>query len=158
MNNKSASSLSPKLTTACCLLLLLGVLVACNISTNDNGNRSPSNRANDNSGSTSASNQDSPNAEVCRKYESCGCAVYDKCIETLENSSDIDKPGVRECMLASSCESLCAGDPDACKRGSNGGSTTAPQKSNCAAISCSKNSDCPADCYGGCDGVRCYSF
>ncbi|HEX8143953.1 MAG TPA: hypothetical protein VF553_15245 [Pyrinomonadaceae bacterium] len=138
-----------KPTRFCCFFLLLLALLACRLSGG----------ADDNGGNTSEDERDNPNVQLCKKYESCGCQSYRDCMAGAKNSPSLDKPGVRECMLASSCESLCAGKPDGCLGQSAGqGSTTTPQKSNCAAISCSKNSDCPSDCYGGCDGVRCYSF
>ena len=95
-----------------------------------------------------------PRVEICRRYEECGCQSYESCLEQLENDSTPDEAGIKECILNSSCQSLCAGKPDGCPNRK----TDSPRKSNCAAVSCSKNSDCPGDCHGGCDGVRCYSF
>ena len=134
------------LTTLCCLFLLLAALLACRLG----GDKSNS--------SSARKSEDSPNTQLCKKYESCGCQSYDACMEQAANEPNLKKPGVRECMLNSSCESLCAGKPDGCTGTSSSQGSTAPERSNCAAISCSKDSDCPADCYGGCDGVRCYSF
>jgi hypothetical protein len=135
----------------CYLLLLLSVLLACRLGGDNSSRRSSS---------SDRKSKDGPNAELCRKYDSCGCQSYDQCMEKAEGEPNLEKPGVRECMLNSSCESLCAGKPDGCTGGSSsgqGGDTT-PRRSDCANIQCSKNSDCPSDCYGGCDGVRCYSF
>ena len=136
----------------CCLLLLLLALAACKPGANKGG------------ASTEGAGGGEVNAELCRKYESCGCESYEDCMRNSARAADLDKPGVRECMLKSSCESLCLGFPDACFK-EGGGGQPAPggtgggrQRSNCAAIRCSKNSDCPSDCYGGCDGVICYSF
>ncbi len=133
----------------CCLLLLTLALAAC--------------KPGANAGKSGASAQgNEANAELCRKYSSCGCQSYEDCMKEAAESPVFDKPGVRECMLKSSCESLCLGVPDACinQGGGQPGTRTAPgqQRSNCTAIRCSKNSDCPSDCYGGCDGVICYSF
>src|SRR5215213_3836708 len=135
----------------CFLLMMMACLLACRLSGGG---------ADDNGGNSAQDDSDSPNVQLCKKYDSCGCQSYKDCIAAAKNSPALEKPGVRECMLASSCESLCAGKPDACmgQSAGEGGSSTTPQKSNCSAISCSKNSDCPSDCYGGCDGVRCYSF
>jgi hypothetical protein len=137
------------LAKLCCLFLLFVILVACKLTgglgDNDNGSTS--------------SVRDDRNAELCRKIDSCGCQSYDDCMTLFENDQNLEKPGVRECMLNSSCDSLCAGKPDGCGGGaSKGNGSTVPERSNCAAIPCSNNSDCPSDCYGGCDGVRCYSF
>ena len=105
------------------------------------------------------------NSELCRKYDACGCESYEDCMKNAAKAPDLDKPGIRECMLKSSCESLCLGFPDGCVKqgggaqpGAGGTGGGGQQRSNCAAIKCSKNSDCPSDCYGGCDGVICYSF
>ena len=102
------------------------------------------------------------NEELCRKYAACGCEPFADCMKNAARAPDLDKPGVRECMLRSSCESLCRGVPDGCvKEGGGGGQPGAGgggTRSNCTAIRCSQNSDCPSDCYGGCDGVICYSF
>lgn len=133
----------------CCLLLLLMALLACRLSA-DNENESATQSA-----------KDEANAELCKKYDSCGCVSYKACLESSRKDTNLDKPGVRACMLASSCESLCDAKPDGCIGGraaSEGGGAAAPQRSDCSSVSCSKNSDCPSDCYGGCDGVRCYSF
>jgi hypothetical protein len=133
----------------CCLLLLCVVLLACRLS----------GEVNDNGGGTSDAAKDEANAQLCQKYDSCGCASYKACIETSRKTKSLDEPGVRECMLASSCQSLCDAKPDGCTGGSAaGGGTAAPKRSDCSSVSCSKDSDCPSDCYGGCDGVRCYSF
>ncbi|HWS99004.1 MAG TPA: hypothetical protein VN256_01950 [Pyrinomonadaceae bacterium] len=138
----------------CCLLLMALALAACKQGAN-NGNAS-----------TGGAAGGEVNAELCRKYDSCGCESYEDCMKNAARAADLDKPGVRECMLKSSCESLCLGFPDGCfKEGGGGGQQPGAggagggqQRSNCTAIRCSKNSDCPSDCYGGCDGVICYSF
>jgi len=146
---------APGVIKACLLLLLFAVLIACRLGAgDDSGNRK---RSGSNGSKSEAKSE--ANSELCRKYESCGCISYEDCMRGFENDTNLEKPGVRECMLNSSCESLCANDPDGCKgqqqqNGTGGGAS----RSNCSAISCSKNSDCPSDCYGGCDGVRCYSF
>jgi hypothetical protein len=98
---------------------------------------------------------DGPNAALCKKYDECGCQAYDDCIAGLKGDQNIDKPGVRDCLMLSSCQSLCANQPDGCKGGGNSGTQ---QRSNCAAIRCSRNSDCPSDCYGGCKEGLCYMF
>lgn len=144
---------------ACCFLLLFAVLVACRLG-GDSRSENNSNRRRETSSNSSSKSKttNEANAELCRKYDSCGCQSYDDCMSALDNDPNIDKPGLRECMLNSSCQSLCAGKPDGCTGKSGSGGTQGPTRSNCAEIPCSKNSDCPADCYGGCDGVRCYSF
>ena len=134
------------ITKLCCLLLLFAALLACRL-----GDSSRSRTADRKS-------ENSPNAQLCKKYDSCGCESYDDCMEKAEGEPNLEKPGVRECMLNSSCDSLCAGKPDGCTGTSNGQGDTTPKRSDCANIRCSQNSDCPSDCYGGCDGVRCYSF
>ncbi len=138
----------------CCLLLLTLLLAACKPGANaDKGNAS-----------AGGAGGGEVNAELCRKYESCGCESYEDCMRNAAKAPDLDKPGVRECMLKSSCESLCLGFPDGCVKQGGGGQPGAggagggQGRSNCTAIRCSKNSDCPSDCYGGCDGVICYSF
>lgn len=148
---------------AVCLLLLFAVLVACRFSVGDESNNSNNrNRSSGSSSSRSSSKSEEgneANAELCKKYDSCGCQSYDDCMRGLANDRNIETPGVRECMLNSSCQSLCAGKPDGCMGQAGGtGSGSGPQRSNCASIPCSNKSDCPTDCYGGCDGVRCYSF
>ena len=136
----------------CCLLMLALALAACKPGANAGNSRA----------SAEGAGGGEINAEPCRKYESCGCESYADCMKNAAQATDLDKPGVRECMLKSSCESLCLGFPDACVKQGGGqpgaGGGGGQQRSNCAAIRCSKNSDCPSDCYGGCDGVICYSF
>lgn len=149
---------------ALCFLLLFAALVACRLGTDSRSDESSNNRSRERSSSSSSSSssksdgKNEANAELCRKYDSCGCQSYDDCMSALENDPNIDKPGLRECMLSSSCQSLCAGKPDGCVSSSGQGGSQGPTRSNCAEIPCSKKSDCPSDCYGGCDGVRCYSF
>jgi hypothetical protein len=163
------------LIRSCGCLLLATALAACagnaNTGGTDNRASSPSGETRDNSSATSQTasddssapaTQDSAgrNAEVCRKYDSCGCQKYDECMAALENDAYIDGPGVRECLLKSSCASLCANRADGCS-GTNGAGnpSTAPRQTNCAAIPCGKNSDCPTECYGGCGDFRvCLSF
>ena len=129
----------------CCLFLLFAALLACRLS--------------DGSRSTRKSEGDNPNVQLCKKFESCGCQSYDDCMAEAEKSTALETPGVRDCMLKSSCSSLCAGKPDGCTGGTSSGQRdTTPKRSDCSSIRCSKNSDCPSDCYGGCDGVQCYSF
>lgn len=134
------------ITKLCCLLLLFAALLACRLGGDNSSN------------SSTRKSKDGPNAQLCRKFDSCGCQSYDDCMEKAENDQNLEKPGVRECMLNSSCDSLCAGKPDGCIGTSSGQGDTTPKRSDCSNIPCSKNSDCPSDCYGGCDGVRCYSF
>ena len=135
----------------CCFLLLSLALMACQKGTDANSTANAEGAG------------DAANAELCRKYEACGCQKFAQCMEQAANSPELQKPGVRECMLKSSCQSLCAGHPDACINGTGGqqGAGTSPgqpQRSDCSHIRCSQNTDCPSDCYGGCDGVICYSF
>jgi hypothetical protein len=111
-------------------------------------------------GGTEAS-KDNIYSEVCRKYDLCGCQKYDDCMEQAANTPALEDASLRECLLKSSCESLCAARPDGClgqAGGGGGGGATGPQRSNCAAIPCSKDTDCPTDCYGRCNGSVCLSF
>lgn len=107
-------------------------------------------------GETGATQGDSddPRVKICKRYESCGCQSYKSCMEQLKDDPTPDEPGILECILKSSCKSLCAGKPDC------GGDRpkAAPKRSNCSQIRCSKDSDCPGDCHGGCSDGRCYSF
>jgi len=133
-----------------CFFSLGLALVAC---------KPPGNTAN----GSSASAANSGVEQLCRKIEACGCGSYADCMSQVPNSPSLKDPAVVECMLKSSCESLCAAKPDACfgtPGGTTGGGTSPgqPGRSNCSQIRCSRNSDCPSDCYGGCDGVICYSF
>ncbi|MBD0325733.1 MAG: hypothetical protein ICV68_04845 [Pyrinomonadaceae bacterium] len=154
----------------CCCLLLSAVAVGCgdnaNVSNADNRSSStPTSRNQDNGGARAKPTNDDSGApftqqtagtkaeEACRRYESCGCQSFAQCMAEIGNDPSIEA-GIGDCMIKSSCESLCAGKPDGCPKTNSGG----PQRSNCSAIPCSKNSDCPADCYGGCDGVICYAF
>jgi hypothetical protein len=157
----------------CCLFLSLA-LAACqnsaNVSRSDNRTRSPTSESQDN-GTTSQQTSDDGSAttteqtggglagQICRKYDACGCQKYDDCMAQIGNDPSIDQPGIGDCMLKSSCQSLCAGHPDGCPRTNAGNSGSAPQRTNCAAIPCSSNSDCPTDCYGGCGDSRvCLTF
>lgn len=159
------------LVRLCCCLLLSGAFAGCgnnaNVSSTDNRSSSTSTdgRTQNNGGATSQQANDDGSApatqqsagsmaeEICRKYDSCGCQPFAQCMEQIGNDPSIERAGRGDCLLKSSCQSLCANSPDGCAK-----TDTGPQKSNCSAISCSKNSDCPADCYGGCDGVICYAF
>lgn len=94
--------------------------------------------------------------KVCKKYDSCGCQDYDECMAEVENLNYADE--VWECMLKSSCESLCAGDPDGCKKSGDNPKTTAPDVPNCSQTSCTKNGDCPGGCHGGCIHGYCSLF
>lgn len=160
----------------CGCLLLSATLAACgdNASTGSTDNRRTSSggETQDNAASTTQTSADdsapatqqsagSLATQVCRKYDSCGCQKYDDCMAQIGNDPSIDQPGVGDCMLKSSCQSLCAGKPDGCA-GSNPGAGNpggAPQRTNCAAIHCGKNSDCPTECYGGCGDFHiCLSF
>lgn len=133
----------------CCFLVLGLILMACQ-------------QGGSNSTASPQGEGDSTNVELCRKYEACGCEKFTKCMQEAASAPDLQKPGVRECMLKSSCQSLCAGHPDGCLSNPGGGSQgagTAPRQTNCAGIPCSKNSDCPVGCTGGCgDMGYCLSF
>lgn len=180
--NERHGALKRLLVRVCCCFFLSVALAGCannanvsrtdNRSSTDNRSTSSSSGSQDNSASTTRETSDDGsapatqasggrNAEVCRKYDSCGCQKYDDCMADLENSASIDKPGVRECLLKSSCQSLCAGSADGCSDTNTGAGnpSTVPQRTNCAALYCSKNSDCPTECYGGCGPSRvCLSF
>lgn len=104
------------------------------------------------------SSTDDLKKEVCKKYDECGSQDYDECMKQAENLYYEDE--VWACMLDSSCESLSAGKPDACIKGENNPQTTdtMPKRSDCYGTTCSRNSDCPGDCYGGCKEGHCYMF
>ena len=155
-----------------CALLLLGlILMACQKSGNSNSAAS-SQKGGDSESTTSARDEgDAANAELCKKIEACGCEKFTQCMQEAASTAELQKPGVRECMLKSSCQSLCAGRPDGCLSESGGGSQDAetapepipqtaptPQQLNCGRIRCSRNSDCPAGCSGGCGMGYCLSF
>lgn len=94
--------------------------------------------------------------KVCKKLESCGCQDYEECMADAE---DLDYPdAVWECMLKSSCESLCAEKPDGCKKSGDNPKTTAPDVPDCSRTRCSKNGDCPGGCHGGCIDGYCSLF
>lgn len=151
-------------------LLLLSVVLACNLNLGkDESNRSSpqpqaveekSDAPNGNRKSSKVKTNQTldapgnPRVEICKRYESCDCQTYESCLTDLENDSTPDEPGILECILASSCESLCAGKPDGCPNRKS----EAPQRSNCSQIRCSKDSDCPGDCHGGCSEGVCYMF
>ena len=151
-----------------CLTLLFLVIASCSFGdkNKNEGGKSTSNSGRGQSGNKPATERsdeqreaDGPNAALCKKIDECGCQSYEDCLASLKDDQNIDKPGVRDCMILSSCKSLCAGDPEACKGGGTQtqGSGT-QQRSNCAAIRCSRNSDCPSDCFGGCKEGLCYMF
>ncbi|MEP7037755.1 MAG: hypothetical protein ABI891_05390, partial [Acidobacteriota bacterium] len=94
--------------------------------------------------------------QVCKRYDSCGCQSYEKCMEDAKIMNFDDE--VLSCVLKSSCKSLCAGKPDGCKDAERSPKTNAPKQSACPQIRCSKNSDCPGDCYGGCKNGICLLF
>ena len=96
-----------------------------------------------------------PRVKICKKYAACRCQTYKSCMEDLKDNPVPDEPGVLECIMKSSCKSLCAGKPDC---GGSRAKKTPPKKSNCSQIRCSRDSDCPGDCHGGCSDGRCYSF
>jgi hypothetical protein len=93
---------------------------------------------------------------ACQKYESCNCQEYGKCLAEAEKLNYPDE--VWECMLKSSCESLCAGKPDACRSAESSPKADGPETPSCPQIRCSKNSDCPGGCYGGCSDGHCLLF
>lgn len=97
---------------------------------------------------------DDPRVKICKRYESCGCQSYESCMEQLKDDPTPDEPGILECIMKSSCKSLCAGKPDC--GGERPGA--APKRSNCSQIRCRRDADCPGDCHGGCSEGRCYSF
>jgi hypothetical protein len=133
----------------CCFLLVGLFLMACQ------------NGGNSNSTASAQGGDDAANAELCKKIEACGCEKFTQCMQSLASSADVKKPGVRECMMNSTCPSLCAGHPDACfgdSTGSGQGAGTAPPKTSCTNIPCSKSSDCPVGCSGGCELGHCLSF
>lgn len=107
---------------------------------------------------------DVANAELCKKYEACGCQQFEQCMRDAANTPELQKPEVRECLMKSSCPSLCAGHPDACFANSGpqdagtSGPGQVPQKPGCAQIHCTSKSDCPTECYGGCGMGVCLSF
>lgn len=173
---RNHSALKMLLVKLCCCLCLSAAVVGCgnnaNVRSTDNRSTSPTGETRDDSGATSQPTSDDAGAspsqqttgskaeEVCRKYELCGCQRFDECMAQISRDPAIERPGIGDCMLKSSCQSLCAGQPDGCPKTNTGAGNPAPgsQRSNCATISCTRSSDCPSDCYGGCDGVICYSF
>ena len=98
---------------------------------------------------------ENPRVKICKKYAACGCQSYESCMRDLKNDPTPDEPGILECILASSCKSLCAGKPDC---GGSRSGRSQPKRSNCSQVRCSRDSDCPGDCHGGCSEGRCYSF
>lgn len=94
--------------------------------------------------------------QVCRKYDECGSQDYEECVEQAAELYYDDE--VWACMLESSCESLRAGKPDACMKSQNNRSTVAPDVPDCYGTTCTRNSDCPGGCHGGCSEGRCYLF
>lgn len=102
------------------------------------------------------SSSDDWREKVCKKYDECGCQDYEECMEQLADLYYEEKTWA--CLLKSSCEGLCAGQPDGCLNGENNPTTTAPDVPNCSGTSCTRNSDCPGGCHGGCSEGRCYLF
>ena len=94
--------------------------------------------------------------KVCEKYASCGCQEYEKCMAETGNSTYSDR--TYECVLKSSCESLCAGKPDGCSSAESTPPAGAPETPGCSRIRCSNNNDCPGGCYGGCSDGYCLLF
>ncbi len=105
---------------------------------------------------TSSSGTDDLKKKVCKKFDSCGCQDYDDCMAELEENDFSDE--VLQCLLKSSCKSLCAGDPDGCKKSGDTPKTKAPDVPSCSRISCTKNGDCPGGCTGGCIDGYCSLF
>lgn len=103
-----------------------------------------------------SSTTDDLKKQVCRKYDECGSQDYEECVEQAEDLYYDDE--VWACMLDSSCESLRAGKPDACMKSKNSQVTTAPDVPDCYGTTCTRNSDCPGGCHGGCSEGRCYLF
>lgn len=93
---------------------------------------------------------------VCEKYDSCGCQTYEQCMGEAEKSNYPAE--VLECILKSSCESLCAGKPDACPSADSNPQAGGPERPPCPQIKCTKNGDCPGGCYGGCVDGHCLLF
>ena len=108
-----------------------------------------------------------PNHEICQKYASCGCQGYDDCMADAAGNAELDIPGVRECLMASSCESLCMGQPDGCTGGQapSGGATSGVEipgdqsATPCSQIPCEIDGHCPPNC-GSCNEwtKTCYDF
>lgn len=94
--------------------------------------------------------------QVCRKYDECGSQDYEECMEQAANLYYGDE--VWACMLDSSCESLREGKPDACLKTQNNQPTVVPDVPDCYGTTCTRNSDCPGGCHGGCSEGRCYLF
>ncbi|MBA2731783.1 MAG: hypothetical protein H0U54_02705 [Acidobacteria bacterium] len=94
--------------------------------------------------------------KVCEKYAACGCQDYEKCIEETGNLKYSDR--AYECVLKSSCESLCAGKPDGCSGAESIPQGGVPQTPDCSRIRCTSNNDCPGGCYGGCSDGYCLLF
>lgn len=155
-------------------LLLLFVVLACNLSQNPGKSETESKKPETTKKETrgiekieaptktkkvennALSGSDDLKKKVCKKYDECGCQDYEDCVAEAEDLHYED--AVWECMLNSSCESLCAGKPDACPGVGNNTVTTVPETPNCSGIVCTRNSDCPGSCHGGCSEGRCYLF
>ena len=164
-------------------LLLLFIVLACNISqspdkskTENNkpetaNNKSETTEKKDTGGIEKLKTQAKPKKDektafssatedlkkqVCRKYDECGSQDYEECMEEAADLYYEDE--VWACMLNSSCESLRAGKPDACMKSNNSQVTTAPDVPDCSGTTCTRNSDCPGGCHGGCSEGRCYLF
>lgn len=102
------------------------------------------------------SSSDDWREKVCKKYDECGCQDYEECMEGIADLNYEEKTW--SCLLKSSCEGLCANQPDGCAQTENNPTTTAPDVPNCSGTTCTKNSDCPGGCHGGCSEGRCYLF
>jgi hypothetical protein len=94
--------------------------------------------------------------KACEKYATCGCQEYEKCMEEIGNLNYSDK--AYECVLKSSCESLCSGKPDGCSSAESPPLGSVPQTPDCSRIRCTSNNDCPGGCYGGCSDGYCLLF
>jgi hypothetical protein len=164
-------------------LLLLFIVVACNMSQNSDKPKTESNKSEtesnkpektekkdtagieklktqakpkNNEKSAFSSTTEDLKHQVCRKYDECGSQDYEECIEQAADLYYDDE--VWACMLDSSCESLREGKPDACMKAKNNQGTVVPDVPNCYGTTCTRNSDCPGGCHGGCSEGRCYLF
>lgn len=100
---------------------------------------------------------------VCKKYDGCGCQPYDECVEVSQTEptrSSLAMPGVRDCLVSSTCESLCAGKPSACTGGAGGGGGGGG--GSCGDITCSEtaggNQPCVDAGCGSCYFGHCTLF
>ena len=130
----------------------------------------------------SASATPDPDDELCKRYESCGCRPAAECLAGAKKpltAATLAKVGVRECLIASRCASLCEGRPDQCGKlvvkdggsgggsvggtGSGGGGAGAGHGSRrCAETTCSEDaagmSRCAAEGCGSCLLGHCVVF